>query len=142
MTLQGRNIEIQYAQYHKSPLGTRLADCQKCTQYDSDAFPIPAASVMFEPINHHYFDENICQTMITAYVDRCSYNHQGVLKACAGIIWLNDNPCPPQQFNLGPTDDIISLSKLYPTLQDLTISPPDSNVSTDEPHFLPGSAFQ
>lgn len=35
------------------------------------------------------------QAMITAYVHECSYNHQGVLKEGARIIWLNDNPCHP-----------------------------------------------
>ncbi len=40
--------------------------------------------------------------MPTAYVDGCSYNHKGNLQAGAGVVWLNNDPCPPQQFNLGP----------------------------------------
>lgn len=56
----------------------------------------------FEPAseNRHYFDEDTCQGMITAYVDGCSYNHQGVLKAGAGSVWLDDNRGPPQQVSL------------------------------------------
>lgn len=40
--------------------------------------------------------------MPTPYMDGCSYNHQGNLQAGAGVVWLNDNPCPPQRFQLGP----------------------------------------
>lgn len=39
--------------------------------------------------------------MITAYVDGCSYNHNGTLKAGAGVVWLNDRPCQPQMFRHG-----------------------------------------
>lgn len=51
----------------------------------------PAAPVIVEPSNHHYFDESIFQSMTTAYIDGCSYNHHGVLKAGAEITWLDDN---------------------------------------------------
>ncbi len=40
--------------------------------------------------------------MPTAYVDGCSYNREGNLQAGAGVVWLNNNPCPPQQLKLGP----------------------------------------
>ncbi len=42
--------------------------------------------------NHRYFEENVCEGMPTAYVDGCSY-----LQAGAGVVWLNNDPCPPQQ---------------------------------------------
>ncbi|KAL1258489.1 hypothetical protein QQF64_009066 [Cirrhinus molitorella] len=48
---------------------------------------------------HRYFEESVCQGMPTAYVDGCSYNHDGILKAGAGVLWLNDQPCPPQHFS-------------------------------------------
>ncbi|XP_067222983.1 ribonuclease H1-like [Chanodichthys erythropterus] len=40
--------------------------------------------------------------MPTAYDDGCSYNQQGNLKSGAGVVWLNNDPYPPQQFKLGP----------------------------------------
>ncbi len=40
--------------------------------------------------------------MPTAYVDGCSYNCKGNLQAGAGVVWLNNDPCPPQQLKLGP----------------------------------------
>ncbi len=39
--------------------------------------------------------------MLTAYVDGCSYNRKGHLKAGAGVVWLNNNLFPPQQLKLG-----------------------------------------
>ncbi len=40
--------------------------------------------------------------MPTAYVNGCSYNREGNFQAGAGVVWLNNNPCPPQQLKLGP----------------------------------------
>ncbi len=40
--------------------------------------------------------------MPTAYVDGCSYNRKGNLQAGVGVVWLNNDPCPPQQLKLGP----------------------------------------
>ncbi len=37
--------------------------------------------------------------MPTAYVNGCSYNRQGNLQARAGVVWLNNDPCPPQQLS-------------------------------------------
>ncbi len=53
-------------------------------------------------MNHRYFEENVCEGMPTAYVDCCSYNQKGNLQAGAGVVWLNNDPCPPQQLKLGP----------------------------------------
>ncbi len=36
--------------------------------------------------------------MPSAYVDGCSYN----LQAGAGVVWLKNDPCPPQQLKLDP----------------------------------------
>ncbi len=44
----------------------------------------------------------MCEGMPTAYVDCCSYNQKGNLQAGAGVVWLNNDPCPPQQLKLGP----------------------------------------
>ncbi len=52
--------------------------------------------------NHRYFEENVCEGMPTAFVDGCSYNRKGNLQAGSGVVWLNNDPCPPRQFNLGP----------------------------------------
>ncbi|KAL1270904.1 hypothetical protein QQF64_029920 [Cirrhinus molitorella] len=101
MTLQGRNVEARYAQNHKSALGNGLAACQSC----SDDLPMMVAEAEDpspQPLTcHRYFEEGVCQGMPTAYVDGCSYNHNGILKAGAGVLWLNDQPCPPQRFKLG-----------------------------------------
>ncbi len=40
--------------------------------------------------------------MPIAYVDGCFYNHKGNLQAGAGVVWLKNDPCPPQQLKLGP----------------------------------------
>ncbi len=40
--------------------------------------------------------------MPTVYVDGCSYNRKGNLQAGAGVVWLNNDPCPLQQRKLGP----------------------------------------
>ncbi|RXN20362.1 ribonuclease H-like protein [Labeo rohita] len=101
MTLQSRDVEARYAQNHKSSLGDGLAACQNCssdTLYTSEE---PKESPQLQLTNHRYFDSNACEGMPTAYVDGCSYNHQGNLKAGAGVVWVNDDPCLPQQFNLG-----------------------------------------
>ncbi len=74
MALQSFDMEARYAQDHKTPLGSELAACQQCA---SDS---PAAShVIYDsqpPENfRHYFDQNVCEDMITAYVDGCSFHH-------------------------------------------------------------------
>ncbi|KAL1274380.1 hypothetical protein QQF64_027194 [Cirrhinus molitorella] len=102
MTLQGRDVETRYAQNHKSALGNRLAACQNCTSDTEYTAEEPKQVSPPQLTNHRYFDKNVCERMPTAYVDGCSYNHQGNLKAGAGVVWLNKKPCPPQQFNLGP----------------------------------------
>ncbi len=47
--------------------------------------------------NHKYSEENVCEGMPTAFVDGCFYICKGNLKAGAGVVWLNNDPCPPQQ---------------------------------------------
>ncbi|KAG1956958.1 protein NYNRIN-like [Pimephales promelas] len=100
MALQGRNVEARYAQNHKSALGNGLAACQNC----SDNVPPATAHVeeAQQQTCHRYFEENACQGMPTAYVDGCSYNQEGARQAGAGVLWVNDLPCPPQHFKLGP----------------------------------------
>ncbi len=44
----------------------------------------------------------MCAGMPTAYVNGCSYNRMGNLKAGAGVVCLNNDPWPPQQLKLGP----------------------------------------
>ncbi len=56
--------------------------------------------------------------MPTAYVDGCSYNHKGNLQAGAGVVWLNNDPRPPQQFNLGPrSSQYAEIAAILITLQ-------------------------
>lgn len=102
MMLQGCDIAVQYTQNHNLPLSTGVANCQNYSKDKPATVSIPSTAVLMEPSHHYYFDENICQSLIIAYVDRYSYNHQRALKAGAGIVWLNDDPCPPQQFNFAP----------------------------------------
>lgn len=62
-----------------------------------------------EQTNHRYFGESMCQDMPTACVSGCSYNHQDILKAGAGIVWFNDYPCSPQPFQLGPDSSLAAI---------------------------------
>ncbi|XDV11234.1 hypothetical protein PO909_000227 [Leuciscus waleckii] len=102
MALQGRNVEARYAQNHKSALGNGLAACQNCSD-NSPAATLNTPEPQEPPLTcHRYFDKNACESMPTAYVDGCSYNSEGILKAGAGVLWVNDHPCPPQHFKLGP----------------------------------------
>ncbi len=60
----------------------------------------------------------MCEGMPTAYVDGCSYNHKGNLQAGAGVVWLNNDPCPPHQFNLGPrSSQYAEIAAILITLQ-------------------------
>ncbi len=101
-TLQGRDVKERYAQNYKSSLGNGLAACQNCsidmlyTSAEPKEPPQPQMS------NHRYFEENVCEGMPTVYVDGCSYNRKGNLQAGAGMVWLNNDPCPLQQRKLGP----------------------------------------
>uniref|UniRef100_A0A9J7ZNY9 Gypsy retrotransposon integrase-like protein 1 n=1 Tax=Cyprinus carpio carpio TaxID=630221 RepID=A0A9J7ZNY9_CYPCA len=118
MALQGRNVEARYAQNYKSALGNGPAACQNC----SDNTPAEAMGVQEpqqqQPTCHRYFEENACQGMLTAYVDGCSYNHDGILKAGAGVLWVNDQPCPPQHFKLGPqSSQYAEIAAILITLQ-------------------------
>ncbi|XP_067224466.1 protein NYNRIN-like [Chanodichthys erythropterus] len=118
MTLQGRDVEARYAQNHKSSLGNGLAACQSCS---TDTLNTSAEAKEPAPpqlINYRYFEENVCEGMPTAYVDGCSYNQQGNLKAGAGVVWLNNDPCPPQQFKLGPqSSQYAEMAAILITLQ-------------------------
>ncbi len=108
MTLQGRDVEARYAQNYKSSHGNGLAACQNCltnmlhTSAEPKEPPQLTMTGESQMTNHRYFEENVCERMPTAYVDDCSYNRKGNLQARAGVVWLNNEPCPPQQLKLGP----------------------------------------
>ncbi|KAL1268859.1 hypothetical protein QQF64_034222 [Cirrhinus molitorella] len=103
MAFQGRDIEARYAQNHRSALGNGLAACQNCSgDTPTTTLEPEEPQLLQQPTFHRYFEENVCQGMPTAYVDGCSYNHQSNLKAGAGVLWVDNNPCPPQHFKLGP----------------------------------------
>ncbi len=56
--------------------------------------------------------------MSTAYVDGCSYNRNGNLKAGAGVVWLNNDPCPPRQLKLGhQSSQYLEVAAILITLQ-------------------------
>ncbi len=60
----------------------------------------------------------MCEGTPTAYVDGCSYNRKGNLQTGAGVVWLNNDPCPPQQFNLGPqSSQYAEITAILITLQ-------------------------
>ncbi len=102
MTLQGWDVEARYAQNYKSSLGNGVAACQDCSTdmlYTSEE---PKEPPQPQLTNHRYFKDNVCKGRPAAYVDGCSYNHKGNLKAGAGVVRLNNDPCPPHQINLGP----------------------------------------
>ncbi|KAF7643479.1 hypothetical protein LDENG_00238730, partial [Lucifuga dentata] len=101
MALQSFDIDVRYAQNHRSPLGDGLARCQQC------ADDIPNNTVVYDPVppeptRHNYFDANVCKDMITAYVDGCSFHHQKQTLAGVGLVWVNNSPCEPKKFKLGP----------------------------------------
>ncbi len=95
MKLQGRDVEARYAQNYKSSLVNRLVACQNCS---SDTL-YSSAEPKEPPQPHKYFEENVCEGMPTAYVDGCSYNLKGNLKAGTGVVWLNNDPCPRNNSN-------------------------------------------
>ncbi len=51
---------------------------------------------------------------VTAYVDGCSYNRKGNLKAEAGVVWLNNDPCPLQQLKIRPSIITICRNSCHP----------------------------
>ncbi len=109
MTLQGRDVEARYAQNYKSSLGNGLAELelaglnsQSCSTDKLYTSAEPKEPPQPQMTNHRYFEENVCEGMPTAYVDGCSYNREGNLQAGAGVVWLNNDPCRPQQLKLGP----------------------------------------
>ncbi len=118
MTLQGRDVEARYAQNYKSSLGNGLAACQNCSTDTLHTPAEPKEPPQPQLTNHRYFEENVCEGMPTAYVDGCSYNHKGNFQAGAGVVWLNNDPCPPQQFNLGPrSSQYAEIAAILITLQ-------------------------
>ncbi len=118
MTLQGRDVEARYAQNYKSSLGNGLAACQNCSTDTLHTPAEPKEPPQPQLTNHRYFEENVCEGMPTAYVDGCSYNHKGNLQAGAGVVWLNNDPCPPRQFNLGPrSSQYAEIAAILITLQ-------------------------
>ncbi len=118
MTLQGRDVEARYAQNYKSSLGNGLAACQNCSTDTLHTPAEPKEPPQPQLTNHRYFEENVCEGMPTAYVDGCSYNHKGNSQAGVGVVWLNNDPCPPQQFNLGPrSSQYAEIAAILITLQ-------------------------
>ena len=101
MALQSFDMEVRYNKNRKNPLGTELAAYQRC----SDDTPSSATSTCEphppEPSRHHYFDQNVCQDMVTAYVDGCSFHHETQVCAGVGITWIGDMPYEPKSFQLG-----------------------------------------
>ncbi len=101
MTLQRRDVEARNAQNYKSSLGNGLAACQNCPMDTMYTSAEPKEPPQPQLTNHRYFEENVCEGMPTAYVDGCSYNRKGNLQAGVGVVWLNNDACPPQQLKLG-----------------------------------------
>ncbi len=118
MTLQGQDVEERYAQNYKSSLGNGLAACQNCSTDTLYTSAKPKEPPQPQLTNHMYFEENVCKGMPTAYVDGCSYNRKGNLKAGAGVVWLNNDPCQPQQLKLGPqSSQYAEITAILITLQ-------------------------
>ncbi len=118
MTLQGLDIEARYAQNYKSSLGNGLVACQNCSTDTLYTSAEPKEPLQLQMTNHRYFEENVCEGMPTAYVDGCSYNRKGNLQAGAGVVWLNNDPCPQQQLKLVPQSSLYAeIAAILITLQ-------------------------
>lgn len=86
IALQGDNVVARYAKFE---LGNGLAACQNCSD-DTIAATLAIEGPRQQPTCHRYFKENACQGIPTAYVNGCSYNHNGIIKAGVGVLCLND----------------------------------------------------
>ncbi len=118
MTIQGRDVEARYAQIYKSSFGNGLAACQNCSTDMLYTSAEPKEPPQPQLTNHRYFEENVCEGMPTAYVEACSYNRKGNLQAGEGVVWLNNDYCPPRQFNLGPQSlQYAEIAAIHSTLQ-------------------------
>ncbi|XP_038835775.1 uncharacterized protein LOC120033479 [Salvelinus namaycush] len=118
MTLQSHDVVINYAKAKNLPLGSALAVCQRCGDDETDSAPPPRDIAPPLPSNHHYFEENVCLEMPMAFVDGCSYRHLDHLQAGVGLVWHNDIPCKPLQFQLGnKTSQFAEVAGVLITLQ-------------------------
>ncbi len=64
--------------------------------------------------NHRYFEKNMREGIPTAYVNGCSYNHKGNLQAGAGVVWLNNDLCPPHTAQIRPSIIAICRNSSHP----------------------------
>ncbi len=118
MTLQGRDVEARYAQNYKILTGKRACGMPKLFNGHAGHLSRAKRTATTASDNHRYFEENVCTGMPTAYVDGCSYNREGKLQAGAGVVWLNNDPCPPQQLKLGPqSSQYAEIAAILITLQ-------------------------
>ncbi len=118
MTFQGRELRGKICPKLQILTWKRLAVCQNCSTDTLHTPAEPKEPPQPQLTNHRYFEENVCEGMPTAYVNGCSYNHKGTLQAGAGVVWLNNDPCPPQQFNLGPrSSQYAEIAAILITLQ-------------------------
>ncbi len=116
MTLQGRDVEARYN--YKSSLRKGLAACQNFSTVTLYTSAEPKEPPQPQLTNHRYFEENVCEGIPTAYVNGCSYNHKGNLQAGVGVVWLNNDPCQPQQLKLGPqSSQYAEIAAILITLQ-------------------------
>ncbi len=114
MTLQGRDVEARYAQNYKSSLGNGLAACQNCSTDTLHTPAEPKEPPQPQLTNHRYFEENVCEGMPTAAptTTRATYKLE---REWSGS---TTNPCPPQQFNLGPrSSQYAEIAAILITLQ-------------------------
>ncbi len=74
--------------------------------------------------------------MSTAFVDGCCYNRKGNLKSGAGVVWLNNGPCPTQQLKLGPqSSQYAEIAAILITLQLATFHNIKELICTDYAHL-------
>lgn len=88
MALQGYDIEVKYAQNHKMALGRGLAECQHC-ECEDGPIQVETSTALSLPSDHHYYDENVCNNLPTAYIDGCSFHHESEVRAGVGVVWVN-----------------------------------------------------
>ena len=91
---------------------------QWCGDDETDFASSPHDVAPQLPSNHHYFEDNLCQGMLIAFVDGCSCRHLDHLQAGMGFVWHNDIPCKPLQIQVGnKTSQYAEVAGVLITLQ-------------------------
>ncbi|KAK5613066.1 hypothetical protein CRENBAI_002189 [Crenichthys baileyi] len=87
---------------------------------NSSSEPYPGFETEFSS-SHRYFDENLCEGLPRAYIDRCAFLHEGQPQAGVGIIWVGHHVTEPNHYQLGPKkSQYAEIAAVLITLQQAT----------------------